>query len=82
MTVWFITGASRGFGLEITREVLSRGDSVIATARNPQVVLDALPDGGDRLLAVELDVSSAEQVSAAVDAGIDADRRMTASSSE
>jgi NAD(P)-dependent dehydrogenase (short-subunit alcohol dehydrogenase family) len=71
MTVWFITGASRGFGLEITREALSRGDSVIATARNPQAVLDALPDGGDRLLAVELDVSSPEQVSAAVDAGIE-----------
>jgi NAD(P)-dependent dehydrogenase (short-subunit alcohol dehydrogenase family) len=71
MTVWFITGASRGFGLEITREALSRGDSVIATARNPQAVLDALPDGGDRLLAVGLDVSSPEQVSAAVDAAVE-----------
>lgn len=71
MTVWFITGASRGFGLEITREALSRGDSVIATARNPQAVLDALPDGGDRLLAVGLDVSAPEQVSAAVDAAIE-----------
>jgi NAD(P)-dependent dehydrogenase (short-subunit alcohol dehydrogenase family) len=71
MTVWFITGASRGFGLEITREALSRGDSVIATARNPQAVLDALPDGGDRLLAVGLDVGSPEQVSAAVDAAIE-----------
>jgi NAD(P)-dependent dehydrogenase (short-subunit alcohol dehydrogenase family) len=71
MTVWFITGASRGFGLEITREALSRGDSVIATARNPQAVLDALPDGGDQLFAVGLDVSSPEQVSAAVDAAIE-----------
>ena len=48
MSVWFITGASRGFGLEITREALSRGDSVVATARNPQAVHDAIPDGGDR----------------------------------
>jgi NAD(P)-dependent dehydrogenase (short-subunit alcohol dehydrogenase family) len=71
MTVWFITGASRGFGLEITREALSRGDSVVATARNPQAVLDGLPDGGDRLLAVGLDVSSPEQVTAAVDAAIE-----------
>src|SRR5262245_24409436 len=71
MTVWFITGASRGFGLEITREALFRGDSVIATARNPQTVLDAIPDGGDRLLAVGLDVSAPEQVSAAVDAAIE-----------
>jgi NAD(P)-dependent dehydrogenase (short-subunit alcohol dehydrogenase family) len=70
MTVWFITGASRGFGLEIAREALSRGDSVVATARNPQTVLDAIPDGGDRLLAVALDVAVPGQVSAAVDAAI------------
>lgn len=70
MTVWFITGASRGFGLEIAREALSRGDSVVATARNPQTVLDAIPDGGDRLLAVQLDVAVPEQVNAAVDLAI------------
>ena len=71
MTVWFITGASRGFGLEIAKEALSRGDSVVATARNPQAVLDAIPDGGDRLLAVGLDVSVPAQVDAAVDAAIE-----------
>lgn len=70
MTVWFITGASRGFGLEIAREALSRGDSVVATARNPQTVLDAIPDGGDRLLAVALDVAVPAQVTAAVDAAV------------
>src|ERR1700742_1147704 len=68
MSVWFITGASRGFGLEITKEALSRGERVVATARNPQSVLDAIPEGGDRLLSVGLDVSVPEQVSAAVDA--------------
>jgi NAD(P)-dependent dehydrogenase (short-subunit alcohol dehydrogenase family) len=71
MTVWFVTGASRGFGLEITREALSRGDSVIATARSPHAVSDAIPDGSDRLLAVGLDVSVPEQINAAVDAAID-----------
>ena len=70
MTVWFITGASRGFGLEITREALSRGDSVVATARDPQAVLDGVPDADDRLLAVALDVSDPSQISAAVDAAI------------
>lgn len=70
MTVWFITGASRGFGLEIAREALSRGDSVVATARNPQTVLDAIPDGGDRLLAVPLDVAVPAQITGAVDAAI------------
>ena len=71
MTVWFITGASRGFGLEITKEALSRGDSVVATARNPQAVLDAVPDGGGRLVAVGLDVSDPAQVTAAVDTAIE-----------
>ncbi len=70
MTVWFITGASRGFGLEITKEALSRGDSVVATARDPQAVLDAIPDAGDQLLAVALDVSDPAQIDAAVDAAI------------
>jgi NAD(P)-dependent dehydrogenase (short-subunit alcohol dehydrogenase family) len=70
MTVWFITGASRGFGLEITREALSRGDSVVASARDPRAVLDAIPDADDRLLAVALDVSDPAQISAAVDAAI------------
>lgn len=70
MSVWFITGTSRGFGLEIAREALSRGDSVVATARNPQAVLDALPEAGDRLVAVPLDVNDTEQVHAAVDTAI------------
>ncbi|MBE8516062.1 SDR family NAD(P)-dependent oxidoreductase [Amycolatopsis sp. H6(2020)] len=70
MSVWFITGASRGFGLEIVREALSRGDSVVATARNPQTVLDALPDAGDRLLAVALDVHQPAQIAAAVETAV------------
>ena len=70
MNTWFITGASRGFGLEITKEALSRGDKVVATARNPQAVLDALPDGGEQLLAVGLDVHRSDQITGAVDEAI------------
>ena len=32
--IWMITGASRGFGVEIAKAVLAAGDNVIATARN------------------------------------------------
>jgi NAD(P)-dependent dehydrogenase (short-subunit alcohol dehydrogenase family) len=70
MTVWFITGASRGFGLEIAKVAMERGDRVVAAARNPQAVRDALPEAGDRLLAVELDVNRPEQITAAVDTAI------------
>lgn len=70
MTVWFITGASRGFGLEIAKEALSRGDRVVATARDPEAVSTAVAEAGDRLLAVALDVHRPEQIAAAVDAAI------------
>lgn len=32
--VWLITGTSSGFGSEFVKEVIARGDKVIATARN------------------------------------------------
>jgi NAD(P)-dependent dehydrogenase (short-subunit alcohol dehydrogenase family) len=70
MAVYFITGASRGFGIEIAREALSRGDNVVATARDPRGIADALSGYDDRLLTVTLDVSDAGQVAAAVDAAV------------
>ena len=54
--VWFITGASRGFGLLIARDALARGDAVVAAARNPQVITDAL-GAHPQLLALQLDVT-------------------------
>jgi NAD(P)-dependent dehydrogenase (short-subunit alcohol dehydrogenase family) len=62
--VWFITGTSRGFGLEIARAALDRGHSVVAAARNPQAVGRAL-GSRENLLAVELDVSMERQAQAA-----------------
>ncbi|MBB3012999.1 oxidoreductase [Cupriavidus alkaliphilus] len=67
--VWFITGASRGFGLELTRAALARGDRVVATARNPQAVIGAV-GGHDHLLAVALDVTSDAQAIAAAEAAV------------
>jgi NAD(P)-dependent dehydrogenase (short-subunit alcohol dehydrogenase family) len=52
MTVWFITGASGGFGIEITRQALGRGDQVVASARHPEAITQAIPDAGDALLAL------------------------------
>ncbi|GAB3709155.1 oxidoreductase [Nocardiopsis oceani] len=71
MTTWFITGASRGFGLEIARQALDRGDNVVATARNPQAITDALPGSGGHLLEVALDVTDEQQARTAVSAAVE-----------
>ncbi|MFF3945959.1 oxidoreductase [Streptomyces sp. NPDC001902] len=70
MITWFITGAARGFGLEIARQALERGDRVVATARDPRDVEKALSAYGDRVLAVALDVTDEPRARAAVDAAV------------
>ncbi|NMO56444.1 SDR family NAD(P)-dependent oxidoreductase [Actinoplanes sp. TBRC 11911] len=55
--VWFVTGASRGLGREITRAALSAGDFVMATARQPERLSDLQARFGARLATAQLDVS-------------------------
>jgi NAD(P)-dependent dehydrogenase (short-subunit alcohol dehydrogenase family) len=57
MRVWFITGASRGFGALIAEAALAAGDAVVATARTPSTVTDRL-GSHERLLATRLDVTN------------------------
>jgi len=35
---WFITGAGRGFGVDVAKEALAAGHSVVATGRGPDAV--------------------------------------------
>ena len=65
MRVWFITGASRGFGALIAQEALAAGDAVVATARDPSTVTKRLGTH-ERLLAVRLDVTSETEAHEAV----------------
>ncbi|BDY29666.1 MULTISPECIES: SDR family oxidoreductase [Mycolicibacterium] len=64
--VWFITGASRGFGREWTIAALERGDKVAATARDTATLADLGEKYGDALLALKLDVTDREADFAAV----------------
>lgn len=65
-TTWFVTGASRGMGRELVEQLLSRGDTVAATARRPEQLDDLAARYGDRLWRRALDVTDAEDVRAAV----------------
>jgi NAD(P)-dependent dehydrogenase (short-subunit alcohol dehydrogenase family) len=65
MRVWFITGASRGFGALIAQEALAAGDAVVATARDPSTVIARL-GSHERLLAARLDVTSETEAHEAV----------------
>jgi NAD(P)-dependent dehydrogenase (short-subunit alcohol dehydrogenase family) len=65
--IWFITGASRGFGREWAIAALERGDSVAATARDTATLDDLAAKYGDRLLPLRLDVTDREGAFAAVE---------------
>jgi NAD(P)-dependent dehydrogenase (short-subunit alcohol dehydrogenase family) len=54
---WFVTGASRGFGRELTGQLLARGHRVAATARRPAQLDDLAARHRDRLWVRALDVT-------------------------
>jgi NADP-dependent 3-hydroxy acid dehydrogenase YdfG len=64
--IWFITGASRGFGRVWTAAALKRGDKVAATARKLSSIADFKDQYGENVLTLELDVTNPEQVKKAV----------------
>jgi NAD(P)-dependent dehydrogenase (short-subunit alcohol dehydrogenase family) len=69
--VLFVTGASKGFGLEITKTALAAGDKVVATVRSKADQLAAALDNNPNLLVVTMDVTNEEQVKVAVKQSID-----------
>ena len=68
--VWFITGAGRGMGLDITKAALAAGHKVVATGRNTNSVAKALGES-ENLLIVKLDVTNTQDAVNAVNAAVD-----------
>ncbi|KAJ7465259.1 NAD-P-binding protein [Mycena latifolia] len=64
--IWFITGASSGFGLIMTKKALENGDKCVATLRKPEAIADFTAKyTKEQLLVVKLDVTKREEVVAA-----------------
>jgi NAD(P)-dependent dehydrogenase (short-subunit alcohol dehydrogenase family) len=68
--VWLVTGAGRGLGVDIARAALAAGHAVVATARKPESVTQALGEHDD-LLAVALDVTDTDAAQAAVHTAVE-----------
>ena len=58
--VWFITGASRGMGVDVAKAALAAGYAVVATGRDTEAVAKAVGKSDD-LLVLMLDVTNGAQ---------------------
>jgi NAD(P)-dependent dehydrogenase (short-subunit alcohol dehydrogenase family) len=68
-TVWFITGAARGMGIDLTRAALAAGHRVVATARDAAKVTEVFGERKD-LLPVSLDITDEDAARAAAEAAV------------
>ncbi|KAI1614294.1 hypothetical protein EDD37DRAFT_638562 [Exophiala viscosa] len=73
--VFLITGTSTGFGKEYAQEVLNRGDTVVATARDPSS-LKFSGTNSSNYLAVRLDVTDRASIKEAFDATLEKFKRV------
>ena len=67
---WFITGAGRGFGMDITEAVLNSGDNVVATVRSKPEALAEKFGNNANLHIVVLDTTNEIQAVEAAASGI------------
>ena len=68
--VWFVTGASRGMGVDIVKAALVAGHAVVATGRNTKAVARAVGEA-DQLLVAKLDVTRPDDAKSAVTAAVE-----------
>jgi NAD(P)-dependent dehydrogenase (short-subunit alcohol dehydrogenase family) len=64
--VWFVTGASKGLGLTLVKQLLQAGHKVAATSRNTSSLENAVHIEDDSFLPIALNLSSDEHVAQAI----------------
>ncbi len=68
---WFVTGSSRGLGRALAQAVVAAGERLCATARDPAALVDLVEAGGERVLALPLDVTDEEAAHRVVEAAVE-----------
>ena len=69
--VWFVTGASSGFGEALCNVIKEKGDRVVATFRQPTQAEEFTQKSGSEGHGVVADVTNEQQVKAAIEKAID-----------
>lgn len=64
---WFVTGSSSGLGRALVTELLARGETVAATARNTDALSDLRSPSGKPPWIARLDVTDPERIRQVVD---------------
>jgi len=64
--VWFVTGASKGLGLSLTKQLLKAGYKVAATSRKAKDIEDTITTSKENLLALTVDITNEESVNSAI----------------
>ncbi|OUJ72236.1 oxidoreductase [Hymenobacter crusticola] len=68
--VWFITGASKGFGLELVQQLLRQGHRVAATSRNVTELRQAVGHESPDFLPLAVELTSETSVGEAIQATV------------
>jgi len=64
--VWFITGASKGFGLSIVKQLLCAGHFVAATSRNKEALIKAVNRKESNFLPLQVDLADESSIALAL----------------
>src|SRR6187402_1328545 len=66
---WFITGASKGLGLVLVKQLLAKGELVAATTRKKADLVKHFPES-DSFLALEVDLVNEQSVKTAIESTV------------
>ncbi|WP_091738074.1 oxidoreductase [Phenylobacterium immobile] len=65
--IWIMTGASRGLGYAFAEAAAAAGDTVVATARNPESLKPLVEAYDERIVPMKLDVTDRANIAQVID---------------